>query len=322
MINTDTTSRPACHYYTWYKGPKELLQDDLDIFLNKVDYNKNKDQMRGMIVPHAGIMHSGSTAAWGFKNLIGTNFKRIFILCPTHFVDFKGFALTKMLKLETPFCNLNVDKELLNKLKKEGNKIFNEVFKNKYIEIEKEIFHDLDVEDDFYEHSMEMQLPFLGYIYQEKVDNVKIVPILLGNQNTLEEEQEFAKLLLEYYLDEDNFFIVSEDFCHWGDRYGFTYHDEKKYDKIYKSIEFLDYLAFDAIKKQSAKEFKGYINEWKNNLCGNAAPVTIFCSLMELAKKKGYNNVIELNNYKKCNEFIDNSEEYSVSYATLNNYKC
>ena len=109
-------------------------------------------------------------------------------------------------------------------------------------------------------------------------------------------------------------------FCHWGKRYGFTYHDKEKHGEIYKSIEFLDNMAFESIKKQNAKEFRDYIDKWKNNLCGNAAPVTVFCSLMELANQKDYKNKIDLVHYTKCNVNINDPKDISVSYAVLIDY--
>jgi len=42
-----------------------------------------------------------------------------------------------------------------------------------------------------------------------------IVPILVGSL-TLDREQSYGQLLARYLADPDNLFIISSDFCHWG----------------------------------------------------------------------------------------------------------
>jgi predicted class III extradiol MEMO1 family dioxygenase len=47
---------------------------------------------------------------------------------------------------------------------------------------------------------------------------VKIVPILVGSCIP-ETEAMYGRLLAKYIDDPSNFFSVSSDFCHWGQRY-------------------------------------------------------------------------------------------------------
>ena len=294
--------RKASHYTTWYYGPEDKLKEELESYLDKAKESDYKDNLRGMIVPHAGIMWSGATAAWGFKNLINSNFKRLFILGPSHFAKFNGCLLSTAIEWETPFGNLTVDRTIMDDLKSKN----------------KEIFFDLPLELDEYEHSLEMQIPYLGLIYKNK--DVSIIPIMTGDPLTLDKENEIAKILLPYYLDKDNLFIVSEDFCHWGPRHNFWYHDEKHGGKIHQSIEFLDETAFKSISGQKAKEFKDYLEESKNNLCGGGSPVTIYVSLMEMSNQLNERNIIDFVHYTKSDVFIDDKNEESVSYAVGLNY--
>ncbi len=39
----------------------------------------------------------------------------------------------------------------------------------------------------------------------------------------------YGRLLGPFLDDPQNLFIVSSDFCHWGQRFGFTYHDIPKH---------------------------------------------------------------------------------------------
>lgn len=301
MFNTEKTDhsiRKAVHFNSWYLGPSDMLKKELEEYLSKVEESKESTNIRGMIVPHAGIMWSGPTAAWGFKNLINSSFKRIIIIGPSHFYKFKGCGLTIAKQWETPFCNLNVDRKGLDELKKNHS----------------DLFCDLPLQLDEYEHSLELQLPYLGYIYKDKVDEIEILPIMTGKMS-FEEEEKLASILLPYYENKENVFVISEDFCHWGPRHDFWYHDEK-HGEIHQSIEFLDNLAFEAIKSQSGEVFKKYLEEWKNNLCGGGAPVTVYVALMELAKKeKKIDNTIDFIYYTKSNPKITSKDDESVSYA-------
>jgi AmmeMemoRadiSam system protein B len=76
-------------------------------------------------------------------------------------------------------------------------------------------FEEMNLSVDEAEHSMEMHLPYLAKVF--KGCSVKIVPILVGNCTT-ETEAMYGRLLAKYIDDPSNFFSVSSDFCHWGQR--------------------------------------------------------------------------------------------------------
>lgn len=268
MVSKEKIIREATHYNSWYMGPKEQLTNELESYLSKAEtIDLTKNNLRGMIVPHAGIMWSGPTAAWGFKHLKETKCKRIFIIGPSHFVEFKGCGLTTADYWETPFCNLKIDQEVYNELKLHNKS-------------KKGLFGELPMNLDEYEHSLEIQTPYLGYLMKDRSHEVTIIPILTGKLS-FEEEVNYAKILLEYYKNEENFFVISEDFCHWGKRHGFFFQDKNQFEKVHESIEYLDKMAFDLIKKKKAKDFRDYLDTWKNNLCGGGSPVTIYLSVVE-----------------------------------------
>ncbi|CDJ33091.1 uncharacterized protein EMH_0079980 [Eimeria mitis] len=67
---------------------------------------------------------------------------------------------------------------------------------------------------------------------------VKIVPMIVGDLKSLEDGNKFADLLLEYFLQDENLFIISSDFCHWGPRYSYFYLEEPQpEDPIHATIE-------------------------------------------------------------------------------------
>ena len=66
------------------------------------------------------------------------------------------------------------------------------------------------------EHSIEMHLPYVAKVMETRRGQYTVVPILVG---ALSEEKEifYGKLLSKYLADPDNLFVISSDFCHWGE---------------------------------------------------------------------------------------------------------
>ena len=70
-------------------------------------------------------------------------------------------------------------------------------------------------------------------------DNFTVVPILVGSLSP-EKEAKYGRIFAKYLADPSNLFIISSDFCHWGQRFRYTEYDERKGD-IHESIKALDY---------------------------------------------------------------------------------
>lgn len=88
------------------------------------------------------------------------------------------------------------------------------------------------------EHSMEMQLPYIAKVMADFKDAFTIVPIMVGSL-TPEEESEYGAILAPYLQDPANLFVISSDFCHWGQRFRYTFYD-RAWGEIHQSIECLD----------------------------------------------------------------------------------
>ncbi len=65
------------------------------------------------------------------------------------------------------------------------------------------------------EHSIEMHLPYVAKAMESRRGQYTIVPILIGALK-VRGEAEYGKLLSKYLLDPENLFVISSDFCHWG----------------------------------------------------------------------------------------------------------
>ena len=105
-----------------------------------------------------------------------------------------------------------------------------------------EEFEVMSLEADEDEHSIEMHLPYIARVMQrvqEAGSPFTIVPVLVGSL-TPEKEAKYGRIFAKYLADPTNLFIVSSDFCHWGQRFRYTEYDESK-GQIHQFIKHLDY---------------------------------------------------------------------------------
>jgi len=65
------------------------------------------------------------------------------------------------------------------------------------------------------------------------------VPVMVGSLNT-EKESLYGHIFAQYLADPKNLFIISSDFCHWGQRFRYTFY-EKSWGEIHQSITTLDH---------------------------------------------------------------------------------
>jgi len=95
----------------------------------------------------------------------------------------------------------------------------------------------MTLEADEDEHSIEMHLPYIARVMQNNRD-FTVVPVLVGSLSP-DKEIKYGRIFAKYLSDPSNLFIISSDFCHWGQRFRYTYYDEKK-GEIHESIKALD----------------------------------------------------------------------------------
>jgi MEMO1 family protein len=103
----------------------------------------------------------------------------------------------------------------------------------------------MSIKTDEDEHSIEMQLSYLAKVMESRKGKFKIVPIMIGNISS-EKEKMYGELLAPYLLQDKTIFVISSDFCHWGERFSYTYYDDKC-GEIWNSIESLDRKGMDLI---------------------------------------------------------------------------
>ncbi|KAK3907851.1 Protein MEMO1 [Frankliniella fusca] len=284
--------RKASHAGTWYSNNVKELGRQLDGWLQVV--NVAHRPARAIIAPHAGYSYCGACAAFAYKQVDASLVKRIFVLGPSHNVWLPGCALSSTTKYCTPFYDLTIDSEVYSELEASGQ------------------FERMSVKVDEDEHSLEMHLPYIARVMEEYKDSFTIVPIMIGSL-TVEREAAYGQLLAPYLDDPNNLFVVSSDFCHWGQRFRYTYYDQK-YGQIFQSVEALDKMGMDCIEDLNPNAFSDYLKKYDNTICGRH-PIAVLLQAAKVLEIKGNRMSLKFLKYAQSDQCCSMSDS-SVSYAS------
>lgn len=285
--------RRASHAGTWYTANANKLGEELDAWLRTCGQFRSPD-VRGVIAPHAGYRYSGRCAAFAFAHIDPQQTSRVFLLGPSHRYRTQKCALSSATIYQTPLGDLHVDLEVYKELKATGE------------------FQVMGMQVDEAEHSMEMHLPYLAKVFHGHP--VKIIPILVGSISS-ESEAIYGRLLAKYADDPTNFFSISSDFCHWGQRFKFLYHDKKE-GSIYKSIEALDMKGMDLIASGDPIAFNDYISQYGNTICGRHA-IGVFLHVLQNCSTKMKFKFVQYEQSGQCKTVHDSSVSYASAVARV-----
>jgi AmmeMemoRadiSam system protein B len=193
--------------------------------------------VKAMIVPHAGLIYSGPVAASAYRMLRpqADRIRRVVLLGPSHRVGFRGLAASSADAYETPFGIIPLDKSAIARIQALPQ------------------VHLLD-EAHRYEHSLEVQLPFL----QAVLDDFGLVPLVVGDATP----GEVAEVLEQLWGGDETLIVISSDLSH--------YHP-------YDEARMIDSATSQAILELDPSRI-GY-----DNACGRN-PVN---GLLELARRHG-----------------------------------
>jgi len=204
-----------------------------------------KEDIIGLVSPHAGYVYSGPVAGAAISRV---KFKDTFIIMgPNHTGMGKPFSIMSQGAWKTPLGKVEVDSELGEKL----------LATSSHLE-EDHVAHQ-------YEHSIEVQLPFLQYFKPD----IKLVPIVLGytrGATYKEIGEEIARAIKE--LNKEVVIIASSDMTHYEPQ---------------ESAQRKDNKAIEAILDLNEDELLKRVDELNISMCGYAPTV----SLISAAKALG-----------------------------------
>lgn len=136
----------------FYYGTKERLLVQVGKY---IDPHAAKEDVVGILVPHAGYIYSGHVAGAVYSSI---KFPDTFVLLgPNHTGLGPAISLMDDCQWEIPLCTFEVDKKLAAKIVMNSPHVVR------------------DNQAHMFEHSLEVQLPFISYF----ANGVRIVPISL-----------------------------------------------------------------------------------------------------------------------------------------------
>jgi AmmeMemoRadiSam system protein B len=146
-----------------------------------------------LISPHAGYMYSGSVASNGFYYLAEDGRPdAVVLLGPNHTGYGSGVSIMMEGVWRTPLGDVSVDVELAKEIQRFS------------------AFLDVDEGAHLYEHSIEVQLPFLQYVYGV----IPFVPICMMMQD-LEVSRDVGRAIARAVTGKNVSIIASTDFSHY-----------------------------------------------------------------------------------------------------------
>lgn len=254
------------------------------------EITKGDKKIKGLIVPHAGLMFSGEIAAHSYYSLATNGFSDIFIILgPNHTGMGSGVSIMTEGFWETPLGTVPLNKSLAEKI-------------NKGI-------IDKDKDAHLREHSIEIQLPFLQYI--GKNNGFSFTPICMSMQD-IDTSIEVGNIIAEAIKNTDRkvVIIASSDFSHVGFNYMSMPPEDMRVDEY---AEKQDKKAIEKILEMDPKGLINTIEEENITMCGYGPVVAMLTASKLLGAKKS-----ELLKYGSSYEVHPGSS--CVGYGALSVY--
>ncbi|RLG15274.1 MAG: hypothetical protein DRN71_01780 [Candidatus Nanohalarchaeota archaeon] len=237
---------------TFYPASKTSLKNTIKTYYKNVKDSTPKD-VYAIIVPHAGYVYSGQTAAFAYKNI--PDKETILLLAPSHHIYFRGASIANVTHYKTPLGEIKLS-EKTGSIRQALNKAsLLYTGKNPHKK----------------EHAIEVQLPFL----QVGLTGFEIIPILIGSATDYTDTKKIADILKKY-TDKSTLIVISSDFTHYGPRYNYIPFTENKEE----NIKNLDYGALEHIEKKDPESFHNYIQKTGATICGSK-PITILLEMIQ-----------------------------------------
>ncbi len=267
----------------FYEGNAESLKKQIeDCFLH--DFGPKKlpkvaeagaRKIVGLVCPHAGYMFSGPVAVHAYYELALDGTPEVFVIFgPNHTGYGSALAVMNEGVWRTPLGDVEVDSETANQIVRESRIV------------------DVDDSAHRFEHSIEVQLPFLQYLYGSKF---KIVPICFLMQD-LSSAREVGQAVAKVLADKNAVIIASSDMTHY-----------EPHERAAKK----DRLALEAVEAMDEAKFYSIIETQRVSACGYGPIAALITAAKILGAKEA-----KLLCYKTSGDVIG---DYSsvVGYAAV-----
>lgn len=192
--------RPPAVAGLFYPGDSKALAREVSDLLRAA--HTGSMNPKALIVPHAGYIYSGPTAASAYAVLapLASVIRRVILLGPTHRVPVRGLALPGVSSFSTPLGDVQIDTEGAQRLLKLPQVTVN-------------------AGSHAQEHALEVQLPFL----QTVLSKFTLLPLAVG----MASPDQVAEVLEAVWGGNETLIVVSSDLSHY-----LPYEQARKMDTV------------------------------------------------------------------------------------------
>jgi MEMO1 family protein len=254
----------------FYSADSTILSKQIRIFLDNAISQKADDAI-AIIVPHAGYIYSGQIDADAYNQVKQNIYDLIVVLGTNHTTaGFTGISVFPNGKFATPIGLAEIDSEVAEEL----------------LKLNDDVNTNLAVHEK--EHSIEVQIPFIKYLFPQ----AKILPIIVGEPN-IELCTKFGKALASVVKGKKTLIIASSDLSHYP-----SFDDAKIVDN--KTLKTIIGLNPEEIVSVMQNQLHQHTAQLSTCACGEAPILAAITSAKELGancasiisySNSGYNSV-------------------------------
>ncbi len=191
---TPTTLRPPAVAGMFYPADPAILARDVAQFLKGAVSPAPTFSPKAIIVPHAGYIYSGRTAAAAYARIAALKgtITRVVLLGPCHRVAVTGVAIPSatVTHFATPLGDIALDRTALDALLDLSGIVSSDAAHAQ-------------------EHSLEVQLPFL----QTSLGDFQLIPLAVGRTSV----DDIAQVLDQLWGGPETLIVISSDLSHFHD---------------------------------------------------------------------------------------------------------
>jgi AmmeMemoRadiSam system protein B len=229
--------RPPAAAGMFYPDDADQLRNEVSGLISSEPPTKLSGSVFALVVPHAGYMYSGYTAARAFALLQGLKIGTIVLVGPSHREYFDGISIFPGAAYQTPLGTVIVDEEMRTEM------------------LEKFSSVQSSLQGHRSEHSLEVQLPFLQHVAHES----KILPIIMGDQRRNYCVQ-LAEALAESVRGKNVLLVASSDLSHYYP---------------YEVAQRLDAVVLSSLQNLDEKQLMHDLETERTEACGGGPVVAV-----------------------------------------------
>ena len=268
---------------SWYAGTPNSLRKQIEQLFTHIlgpgslpfVIKEGPRNIVGLVVPHAGYMASGPIAAHAYHHLAEDGKPDVIVIFgPNHTGHGSALSIMNDGAWRTPLGDVEIDTETADKILQSSSIV------------------DVDDRAHGYEHSIELQLPFLQYLYGS---GFKFVPICFMMQD-LESSREVGKAVASALKGKNGLVIASSDLTH--------YEPQERAEKK-------DRMAIDAALELDEERYYNTVESYGISTCGYGPVIAAITAAKELGAKKA-----ELLSYGTSGDVLGDRSAV-VGYASI-----